>query len=130
MHVVQYVTSAQVEIKTYIVSLMLSCPPSLRAQLSEALTIISRTDFPGQWESLLPELSQKLVTQDVGTIVGVFETIASVFKRFQTCYIEDAGVNEALDYCQKQISEPVLRVIQVRAAVMPHAAMCSCECCA
>lgn len=37
-------------IKHLITSLMLSTPPRVRAQLSEALTIISTHDFPAKWQ--------------------------------------------------------------------------------
>ena len=91
---------------------MLLAPPSIRAQLSEALTIIATTDFPDKWQTLLPELREKLNTEDIDIIVGVLETISSVFKHFHTSYL-DAGVNASLDYCQKTIAEPVLRNHQV-----------------
>ena len=42
--------SAQDLIKHLITSLMLSTPPRVRAQLSEALTIISAHDFPAKWQ--------------------------------------------------------------------------------
>jgi len=94
------------------VTLMLQSPPAIRAQLSEALSLIAATDFPARWTTLLPELRAKLATEDVAVIVGVLETCGSVFRHFQTSYL-DAGVNESLDYCQKIISEPVLRIVEV-----------------
>jgi exportin-2 (importin alpha re-exporter) len=39
---------------------MLSTPQLIRAQLSEALTIISSHDFPANWPQLLPELVERL----------------------------------------------------------------------
>lgn len=39
---------------------MLSTPSLIRAQLSEALTIISNCDFPQAWPQLLPELVERL----------------------------------------------------------------------
>jgi hypothetical protein len=40
----------QEQIKSLITSLMLNAPPPVRAQLSEALTIISGHDFPSRWQ--------------------------------------------------------------------------------
>ena len=64
-----------------ITALMLSVPPQVRAQLSEALTLISGHDFPGRWRSLLPELCERLVSDDPAAVNGVLETANSIFKR-------------------------------------------------
>jgi hypothetical protein len=45
-----HITWLQEQIKGLITSLMLSAPPPVRAQLSEALTIISGHDFPSRWQ--------------------------------------------------------------------------------
>ena len=44
------IDSVQSLIKELITALMLSTPPRVRAQLSEALTIISGHDFPAKWQ--------------------------------------------------------------------------------
>lgn len=50
----------QGQIKQLLTGLMLSTPPLVRAQLSEALTLISGHDFPAAWPQLLPELKERL----------------------------------------------------------------------
>jgi exportin-2 (importin alpha re-exporter) len=50
----------QDQIKQLLTGLMLSTPQLIRAQLSEALTIISSHDFPANWPQLLPELVERL----------------------------------------------------------------------
>lgn len=50
----------QGQIKQLLTGLMLSTPPLVRAQLSEALTLISGHDFPSAWPQLLPELKERL----------------------------------------------------------------------
>ena len=52
----------QVEIKKFIVTLMLQSEEGLRRQLSAALALIAQSDFPAKWETLLPELAQKLAS--------------------------------------------------------------------
>ena len=42
--------AVQEQIKGLITGLMLSTPPVVRAQLSEALSIISEHDFPTRWQ--------------------------------------------------------------------------------
>lgn len=50
----------QGQIKQLLTGLMLNTPPLVRAQLSEALTLISGHDFPAAWPQLLPELVERL----------------------------------------------------------------------
>lgn len=73
---------AQEQIKALITALMLSVPPPVRSQLSEALTIISSHDFPERWQGLLPELCQRLASEDPSVVNGVLDTANSIFKRW------------------------------------------------
>lgn len=43
----------RVAIKQNIVELMLKSPESLQKQLSDAISIIGREDFPAKWENLI-----------------------------------------------------------------------------
>lgn len=38
---------------------MLHSPESLQRQLSEAITIIGKSDFPHHWETLIPYMAEK-----------------------------------------------------------------------
>jgi exportin-2 (importin alpha re-exporter) len=42
------------QIKNALVDLMVAVPPAVQRQLSEALSIISQSDFPHKWQNLLP----------------------------------------------------------------------------
>lgn len=75
--------------KTHIFEIMLKSPALLRAQISEAMTIISQHDFPHAWPTLLPQLTQKLMEKDVGILNGVLTTANSVLKRFRNQYMSD-----------------------------------------
>ena len=55
------------QVKALITGLMLSTPPVVRSQISEALSIISSHDFPAAWPTLLPELVEKLRGGDPAT---------------------------------------------------------------
>lgn len=52
--------SMQSDVKKHLVALMLSSEAAVRKQLSEALAIIAKADFPHLWPTLLPELVQQL----------------------------------------------------------------------
>ena len=45
-------------IKAHIVKLLCECGSfeDIRQQLSQALSLMAASDFPGKWESLLPEI--------------------------------------------------------------------------
>lgn len=71
--------SEKEQIKTLIVSLMLSATAKIQSQLSEALAIIGDHDFPEYWPSLLPELISNLQkssqTSDYVSINGILTTV-------------------------------------------------------
>jgi len=73
-------------IKTNIVELMLKSPDSIQRQLSEAISIIGREDFPEKWNDLLGNLTGYMkVSTDMNLKVvdGVLQTAHSLFKRFR-----------------------------------------------
>lgn len=70
-------------IKQLIVSLMLKSPEQIQKQLSDAISIIGREDFPGKWPNLLSEMVSKFQTEDFYIINGVLRTAHSIFKRYR-----------------------------------------------
>ena len=71
------------QIKAHITDLMLSAPPRVRAQLSEALSIISGHDFPARWQALLPQLIERLGSEDLQLVNGVLSTADSIYQRYR-----------------------------------------------
>ncbi|XP_035826529.1 exportin-2 isoform X2 [Aplysia californica] len=70
-------------IKQYIVGLMLKSPEQVQKQLSDAISIIGREDFPKKWPGLLTEMISKFETGDFNVINGVLRTAHSIFKRYR-----------------------------------------------
>lgn len=93
----------QEQIKGLITELMLSTPPVVRSQLSEALSIISEHDFPVRWTGLLPHLIERLASGDMNTINGVLETLNSIYKRYRNQLGLSGKLNEELTYSQQLI---------------------------
>ena len=89
---------------------MLSTPLIVRAQLSEALSIISMHDFPNKWPDLLPRLIQKLQTGDPATINGVLHTLNSIYKRLRGQMMTDA-LSIELEVSQ-QVVQPLLHALE------------------
>lgn len=92
------------QVKQLITGLMLSTPPAVRAQVSEALSIISSHDFPAAWPTLLPELVSKLTGgSEPGSVNGVLLTAASIFERYRGQYMTEE-LNKELEYSQHFIT--------------------------
>ncbi|GIL79702.1 hypothetical protein Vretimale_12351 [Volvox reticuliferus] len=97
----------KVQIKQLLVSITLSTPQRVSAQLSEALSIICAYDFPAKWPELLPELVSKLVTDDLSVVRGVFQIVNNVFKRFRGQPSSNNALAQELDMCQQLFLRPL-----------------------
>jgi hypothetical protein len=85
-------------------------PPVTCAQLSEALSIISKRDFPAQWPTLMGDLVAGLGSPDVNTVVGVLETASSIFERFRDAPNTDP-VRLELRYCLDHFTAPMMATL-------------------
>src|SRR5579875_380074 len=94
--------SQQEQIKGLLPGLMLSTPARVRAQLSEALSVISGLDFPARWPALLPELIQRLKSGSAAEVHGVLETANSIYKRYRNAFMSDA-LSRELAYSQQLV---------------------------
>ncbi|CAH0551581.1 unnamed protein product [Brassicogethes aeneus] len=70
-------------IKNLIVTLMLTSPESIQKQLSDAISIIGKTDFPLKWPELITQMVEKFATGDFNIINGVLQTGHSLFKKYR-----------------------------------------------
>uniref|UniRef100_A0A6I8MZ53 Exportin-2 n=1 Tax=Ornithorhynchus anatinus TaxID=9258 RepID=A0A6I8MZ53_ORNAN len=73
----------RIAIKANIVHLMLSSPEQIQKQLSDAISIIGREDFPQKWPDLLTEMVNRFRSGDFHVINGVLRTAHSLFKRYR-----------------------------------------------
>ncbi len=94
----------------------MSTPPLVRAQLSEALSVISSFEFPAKWPTLLPELISRLDSGDASTVHGVLETANSIYKRYRNQFMSTA-LSDELSYSQ-QFVQPLLKSFQVTPACL------------
>lgn len=110
------------QIKDNIVPLMLSASPKIQAQLSEALVVIGKHDFPRQWTELLPMLNsmlQKALSEggNYVAINGILGTANSLFKKFRHGY----GTNDLrldLRYCLDNFAVPLLQLFSQTATLI------------
>ncbi|XP_045455694.1 exportin-2 [Melitaea cinxia] len=75
--------SDRVTIKSLIVKLMLKSPEAIQRQLSDAVSIIGKHDFPEKWPGLINEMVEKFASGDFHLINGVLRTAHSLFKRYR-----------------------------------------------
>ncbi|GAB4819020.1 hypothetical protein N2152v2_006066 [Parachlorella kessleri] len=108
------------QIKSLIVDLMLSAPPKVRSQLSEALSIISSHDFPAKWQTLLPLLIEKLKSEDQQLVNGVLSTADSIYHRYRNQFMTDQ-LSQELEYSQ-QLVAPLLATLQALSKRVAEAA--------
>tara|TARA_B110000977_G_scaffold100003_1_gene131240 strand:+ start:15818 stop:18799 length:2982 start_codon:yes stop_codon:yes gene_type:complete len=102
------------QVRQLLVGLMLSAPKLVRAQLSEALSIISVNDFPERWPGLLPELVQRLGqpnNRDWQVVTGVLETANTIFKQYRQAYKSDTLYKE-LKYVLDLFAAPLLELMK------------------
>ncbi|CAN0047642.1 unnamed protein product [Ascophyllum nodosum] len=97
-------------IRANLVPLMCRAPPDVQRQFAEALTIISRVDFPARWPNLIPDLVSLMKTseQDYHSLNGALLSANSVLKRYRYAFKSDALFSELKHIVLPQMSEPVL----------------------
>ncbi|KAI1314971.1 importin-alpha export receptor [Mortierella claussenii] len=76
-------------IKNTIVGYMTISEARIQLQLSDAITQIADSDFPQQWQGLIPELVSKLNPTDFVTNNGLLQTAHSIFQRWRPLYPSD-----------------------------------------
>lgn len=100
---------------------MLSSAPRIQSQLSEALAVIGKHDFPKLWPALLPELKLSLEkageSSDYATVNGVLNTCNSIFKKFRyECRTIDLLLD--LKYCLDNFAEALLKIFKRTAGLI------------
>ncbi|CAF2526918.1 unnamed protein product [Rotaria sp. Silwood2] len=73
-------------IKEHIIDLMTRSPEHIQEQLSDAITVIGKCDFPDQWSTLLDTMIkqfQQQTSNSFQSINGVLKTAHSLFERYR-----------------------------------------------
>ncbi|KAL1191616.1 Exportin-2 [Cardamine amara subsp. amara] len=119
------IDSEKEQIKTLIVTLMLSSSPRIQSQLSEALAVIGKHDFPKSWPALLPELIANLqkaaLAGDFASVNGILGTASSIFKKFRYQYRTDDLFTD-IKYCLDNFAAPLTEIFQKTSSLIDSAA--------
>ncbi|KAL3910033.1 MAG: hypothetical protein SGILL_007850, partial [Bacillariaceae sp.] len=94
-------------IKQHLVELMCTVPPKVQKQISAAISIIAKLDFPENWDSLLPSLTQKFGSDNATVVNGVLTTADSIFMSFRHVERSDELYKKII-YTLNKIQEPLL----------------------
>ncbi|CAG8652097.1 4029_t:CDS:10, partial [Dentiscutata erythropus] len=108
-------------IKECIINILVSVPTNIQLQLSEAVTLIAESDFPGNWENLIQQLSSKLDSEDYARNNGVLQTAHSIFKRWRHQFRSDPLFAE-INFVLEQFCTPFFQLLQnTDAKITEHA---------
>jgi len=115
----------RVVIKQNIVTLMVSSHPKIQAQISEAVSLISDSDYPEKWPSLMTDLVSKLSGGDLNVLKGVLITAGTIFKRYRNQFKSDelfTEINYSVEHFYPalgQVYQMVNQQVQANAQNLP-----------
>eukprot|EP01135_Chromosphaera_perkinsii_P000361 Nk52_evm8s78 gene=Nk52_evmTU8s78 len=104
-------------IKAELLNLMLTMPENVQSQLGESISIISKTDFPAAWQSLLPQMVEKLSSGDFGVINGVLKTAHSMFKEYRYKFRSDDLFRE-IKYVLDVFADPLTQLFKTTVGLL------------
>ncbi|XP_063967955.1 exportin-2-like [Lytechinus pictus] len=102
----------RLKIKKKIVGLMLSVPLKLQRQLSDAISMIGKEDFPDKWDTLLGELTSQFQSGNFHVINGVLRTAHSLFKRYRYEFKSNALWKE-IKFVLDNFAQPLTQLFYV-----------------
>lgn len=98
-------------IKSLIVTLMLHSPTALQKQLSDAVSIIGKHDFPKKWPQLIDEMVEKFASGDFNIINGILQTAHSLFKRYRYEF-KSQTLWEEIKFVLDRMAKPLTDLLQ------------------
>jgi exportin-2 (importin alpha re-exporter) len=90
---------------------MVSVPPSLQAQLGEAISAIADSDFWERWDTLVDDLISRLTPDNSTVNNGVLRVAHSIFKRWRPLFRSDDLFTE-INHVLSKFSTPFLTLLQ------------------
>ncbi|KAL1115301.1 hypothetical protein AAG570_007332 [Ranatra chinensis] len=100
------------EVKRLIVDIMLVAPAPVQKQLSDAISIIGKSDFPLKWTGLIAHMVDKFNTGDFHVINGILHTAHSLFKRYRYEFKSQALWTE-IKFVLQSFCEPLTKLFEV-----------------
>ena len=98
-------------IKSELIGLMVKVPPSIQAQLGDAISIIADSDFYQQWDTLVDDLVSRFTPDNTQVNNGVLQVAHSIFKRWEPLYRSDDLYTE-INHVLSKFASPFLQLWQ------------------
>jgi len=109
------------QVREGLLRLILFVPERLQAQLSEALALVAKHDFPAQWPTLLPEVVSQIEASIIASpkqyhqLDGLLKIAHSIFMRYRHEFKSDALFTE-IKYVLQHFQAPLLKLMQLSLA--------------
>lgn len=100
-----------VSIKSELIGLMVSVPPSIQAQLGEAVSAIADSDFWQRWETLVDDLVSRLTPDNHVVNAGVLQVAHSIFSRWRPLFRSDELFTE-VNHVLSKFATPYMSLLQ------------------
>nr|CAG8526180.1 1185_t:CDS:10 [Entrophospora candida] len=98
-------------IKDTIIDILIAVPTTLQTQLIESITIIADSDFPDDWENLLPKLIHNFSQDNFVRNNAILLTAHSIFKKWKHQFKSDPLYKE-INYVLDIFCEPFFQLLQ------------------
>jgi exportin-2 (importin alpha re-exporter) len=97
-------------IKSDLIGLMTTVPPTVQTQLGEAISIIADSDFWERWDTLVDDLVSRLTPDNAAVNNGVLQVAHSIFKRWRPLFRSDDLFTE-INHVLQKFSQPFLALL-------------------
>lgn len=104
-------------IKSELIGLMVTVPPSIQTQLGEAISVIADSDFWERWETLVDDLVSRFTPDNAQVNNGVLQVAHSIFRRWEPLYRSDELYTE-INHVLSKFATPFLQLWQNTDAVI------------
>jgi exportin-2 (importin alpha re-exporter) len=98
-------------IKSELIGLMVSVPPSIQSQLGEAISVIADSDFWQRWDTLVNDLVSRLSPDNHVVNSGVLQVAHSIFSRWRPLFRSDELFTE-VNHVLSKFAAPYMSLLQ------------------
>ena len=98
-------------IKSELIGLMAKVPPTVQAQLGDAISVIADSDFWQQWDTLVDELVLRFTPDNATVNNGVLQVAHSIFRRWEPLYRSDELYTE-INHVLEKFANPFMQLWQ------------------